>query len=72
MIVDEEHEQSYKQFDPSPRYHAREVASKLADIHSAQLLLGSATPSIEMMQLVNEKKIGYVTLKERFHQVPMH
>ena len=71
VIVDEEHEQSYKQFDPSPRYHAREVASKLADIHSAQLLLGSATPSIEMMQLVNEKKIGYVTLKERFHQVPM-
>ena len=71
VIVDEEHEQSYKQFDPSPRYHAREVASKLADMHSAQLLLGSATPSIEMMQLVNEEKIGYVTLKERFHQVPM-
>jgi len=71
VIIDEEHEQSYKQFDPSPRYHAREVASKLADIHSAQLLLGSATPSIEMMQLVNEEKIGYVTLKERFHQVPM-
>ena len=71
VIVDEEHEQSYKQFDPSPRYHAREVASKLADIHSAQLLLGSATPSIEMMQLVNKKKIGYVTLKKRFHQVPM-
>ena len=43
VIVDEEHEQSYKQFDPSPRYHAREVASKLADMHSAQLLLGSAT-----------------------------
>ena len=71
IIVDEEHEQSYKQFNPAPRYHAREVASKLAQIHQANLLLGSATPSIEMMHLVKQNRIAYVSLKERFHKVPM-
>ena len=71
IIVDEEHEASYKQFDPSPRYHARDVASKLAQIYEAKLLLGSATPSMEMMYLVKEKKIGYVVLDKRFHKVPM-
>ena len=71
IIVDEEHESSYKQFDPSPRYHARDVASKLSQIYQANLLLGSATPSMEMMHLVKEKKIGYVVLDKRFHDVPM-
>lgn len=47
IIVDEEHEASYKQFDPSPRYHARDVASKLAQIYEAKLLLGSEASSIE-------------------------
>ena len=58
IIVDEEHEASYKQFDPSPRYHARDVASKLSKIYDAKLLMGSATPSMEMMYLVKEKKLG--------------
>ena len=71
IIVDEEHESSYKQFDPSPRYHARDVASKLSQMYQANLLLGSATPSMEMMYLVKEKKIGYVVLDKRFHEVPM-
>ena len=52
IIVDEEHETSYKQIDPSPRYNARDVASKMAQIHNSKLLLGSATPSMEMMELV--------------------
>ena len=71
IIVDEEHESSYKQFDPSPRYHARDVASKLSQMYQANLLLGSATPSMEMMHLVKKKKIGYVVLDKRFHEIPM-
>ena len=71
IIVDEEHESSYKQIDPSPRYHARDVASKMAQIHNAKLLLGSATPSMEMMELVERKKIGYVVLDKRYHDVSM-
>ena len=71
IIVDEEHETSYKQTDPSPRYHARDVASKMAQIHNAKLLLGSATPSMEMMELVEQKKIGYVVLDKRYHDVSM-
>ena len=71
IIVDEEHESSYKQIDPSPRYHARDVASKMSQIHKAKLLLGSATPSMEMMHLVEQNKIGYVVLDKRFHDVSM-
>ena len=71
IIVDEEHESSYKQFDPSPRYHARDVAAKLSQIHGAQLLMGSATPSLEMMQLVREDKMGYVKIDKRFNEIPM-
>jgi len=71
IIVDEEHESSFKQFDPAPRYHARDVAAKLAQIHNSSLLLGSATPSLEMMQLVEENKIGYVELKKRYNEIPM-
>src|SRR5690606_14387490 len=47
VVVDEEHETSYKQFDPAPRYHARDTAVYLAHIHHAKVLLGSATPSLE-------------------------
>ena len=46
IIVDEEHESSYKQYDPAPRYNAREVALMLANFHGAKTLLGSATPSV--------------------------
>ena len=71
IIVDEEHETSYKQIDPSPRYNARDVASKMAQIHNSKLLLGSATQSMEMMELVEQKKIGYVVLDKRYHDVSM-
>ena len=71
IIVDEEHESSYKQFDPAPRYHARDVAAKLAQIHNAKLLMGSATPSLEMMQLVKEERMGYVKMDKRYNDIPM-
>ncbi len=66
VIVDEEHESSFKQFDPAPRYHARDVAQVLADIHSAKVLLGSATPSIETYFLARSGKFGLAELNERF------
>jgi len=49
IIVDEEHETSYKQFDPAPRYNARDAAIFLAGIHGAKVLLGSATPSLKVI-----------------------
>lgn len=66
IIVDEEHEFSYKQYDPAPRYHARDAAQVLARIHSAKVLLGTATPSFESFYLAQEGKFGYVSLNERF------
>ncbi|NJN25417.1 MAG: primosomal protein N' [Cyclobacteriaceae bacterium] len=66
IIVDEEHEFSYKQYDPAPRYHARDVAQVLAKIHSAKVLMGTATPSFESFYLAQEKKYGYVLLAERY------
>lgn len=71
IIVDEEHETSYKQFDPSPRYNARDAAIVLAKIHKAKLLLGSATPSIESYYNANENKYGFVSLNRRFGDVKM-
>lgn len=65
IIVDEEHEPSYKQQDPSPRYNGREVAIMLASRHSAKVLLGSATPSLESYYLAQQGRFGYVRLKER-------
>ena len=72
VIVDEEHEQSYKQFDPAPRYHARDTAIVLATIFKAKTILGSATPSIESYYNAhNQNKYGYIALKHRFNNVLM-
>ncbi|MGC6422965.1 MAG: replication restart helicase PriA [Flavobacteriaceae bacterium] len=66
IIVDEEHETSYKQFDPAPRYHARDTAIVLAKHFEAKVLLGSATPSLESFHQVALSKYGHVALKERY------
>lgn len=66
VIVDEEHENSFKQYNPAPRYHARDSAIVLSSIHGAKTLLGSATPSFESMQNARLGKYGYVSLNERF------
>ncbi|APY09400.1 primosomal protein N' [Winogradskyella sp. J14-2] len=71
IIVDEEHEQSYKQFDPAPRYHARDAAIVLANLHKAKTLLGSATPSLESYFNATQNKYGFVELKTRFNNVLM-
>jgi len=72
IIVDEEHEQSYKQFDPAPRYHARDTAIVLANLFKAKTLLGSATPSIESYyNAVKEKKYGFAELNTRYNNVLM-
>lgn len=69
IVVDEEHETSYKQFDPAPRYHARDAAVVLANYHKANVLLGSATPSIESFYNANQNKYGYTFLDKRFGNV---
>ena len=69
VIVDEEHETSYKQFDPAPRYHARDAAIVLANLHKAKVLLGSATPSVESYYNAKQKKYGFVALDRRFGNV---
>ncbi|MEN7551347.1 primosomal protein N' [Rapidithrix thailandica] len=66
VIVDEEHESSYKQYDPAPRYHARDMAVVLAKLHHAKVLLGSATPSVESYYLAKTQKYGLVELKQRY------
>jgi primosomal protein N' (replication factor Y) len=71
VIVDEEHEQSYKQQNPAPRFHARDSAMILAKLHQAKVLLGSATPSIESTYNAQQKKYGFVSLKRRFGNVQM-
>ncbi len=68
IIVDEEHDASYKQHDPSPRYHARDLAIVAAQMHQAKVLLGTATPSLESYYNVKQKKFGYVELNERYAQ----
>ena len=65
IIVDEEHEPSYKQQDPAPRYHGRDTAIVLAMRHGAKVLLGSATPSLESFFLAKQGKYGLVRLTER-------
>ncbi len=66
IIIDEEHENSYKQYDPAPRYHARDTAIYLAHLHHAKVLLGSATPSIESYYNAKAGKYGLVQLFKRF------
>ena len=71
IIVDEEHENSYKQFDPAPRYNARDLAVVLGQIHKAPVLLGTATPSFESYFNVKQGKYGLVELKERFQGIEL-
>ena len=66
IIVDEEHESSFKQYDPSPRYNARDCAIVLGHMYKAKVLLGSATPSLESFYNAQNGKYGFVPLKERF------
>ncbi len=66
IIVDEEHEPSYKQYNPAPRYHARDVAQVLARIHHARVILGSATPALETYYLAKTGKFGLVELSGRY------
>ncbi|MAY23535.1 MAG: primosomal protein N' [Flavobacteriaceae bacterium] len=69
VIIDEEHEPSFKQYNPAPRYHARDAAIVLAQLHGAKVLLGSATPSLESYFNAIEGKYALVNLKERFGKV---
>jgi primosomal protein N' (replication factor Y) len=71
IIVDEEHESSYKQFDAMPRYHARDAALVLGQYHHAKVLLGSATPSMESYYNAQSGKYGFVALQERFGQAAL-
>lgn len=66
IVVDEEHETSYKQFDPAPRYHARDTAIYLGHLHRAKVLLGSATPAVESFYNARAGKYGLTTLTQRF------
>lgn len=66
VVVDEEHESSYKQYEPAPRYHARDTVIYLAYLQGAKVLLGSATPSIESYYNAKADKYGFVELKERY------
>jgi len=69
IIVDESHDYSYKQQDPSPRYHGRDVAVMLAHFHKAKVLMGTATPSAETYFNARSGKYGYVTLKNRVKEL---
>lgn len=71
VIVDEEHDPSYKQHDPAPRYHARDMAIVLASLFGAKTLLGSATPSMESQHNAATNKYGRVDLLTRFGDVAM-
>ena len=71
IIVDEEHEQTFKQVDPAPRYHARDASIVLANSHKAKVLLGSATPSIETYYNSQSGKYGLVEIFERYGRVKM-
>jgi primosomal protein N' (replication factor Y) len=71
VIVDEEHDASYKQHDPAPRYHARDVAMVIAKLHHAKVLLGSATPSVESYYQAQNGKYGYVNLTSRFGEAQL-
>lgn len=71
IVVDEEHENSFKQYDPAPRYNARDSAMVLAKMHNAKVLFGSATPAMESMWAAEQDKYGLVTLNKRFGDVQL-
>ena len=71
IVVDEAHEPSFKQYNPAPRYHARDSAIVLARIHQGKLLMGSATPSLESYHNAKEGKYGLVSLNKRFGNIKM-
>ena len=71
VIIDEEHDGSYKQHDPAPRYHARDTAIMLAAFHNAKAVLGSASPSVESYYNASVGKYGLAELKERFGQIKL-
>ena len=71
IIVDEEHENSYKQFDPDPRYNARDMALVLGKIHNANVILGSATPSVESYYNTTQGRYRLVELTERYGNVQL-
>jgi len=71
IVIDEEHEQTFKQSDPAPRYHARDAAIVLANAHKANVLLGSATPSLETYYNAKSGKFGFVEISERFGKVSL-
>jgi primosomal protein N' (replication factor Y) len=71
LIIDEEHEATFKQQDPAPRYHARDAAIVLANKHQSKVLLGSATPSLESYYNAQTNKYGLVEISERFGNVQL-
>jgi primosomal protein N' (replication factor Y) len=71
IITDEEHDPSYKQQDPAPRYVARDVARVMAQLHHAKVLLGTATPSCETYHQAITGKIGFIKLQERFGEAQL-
>ncbi|HEY3403491.1 MAG TPA: primosomal protein N' [Ohtaekwangia sp.] len=71
IIIDEEHDASYKQQEPAPRYHARDVALVMAQLQHAKVLLGSATPSIESFYQASITKYGLVKLDKRFGEAKL-
>ena len=71
IIIDEEHDTSYKQQQPSPRYHSRDTAIYLASLHKAKVLLGSATPSIETYYNAQNGKYGFVELLKRYADIKL-
>ncbi|MAC64214.1 MAG: primosomal protein N' [Flavobacteriaceae bacterium] len=71
VIIDEEHESSFKQYDPAPRYHARDAAVVLANLFKAKTLMGSATPSLESYYNAVHDKYGFAELSRRFGNVMM-
>jgi primosomal protein N' (replication factor Y) (superfamily II helicase) len=71
IIVDEEHDSSFKQYEPAPRYNARDTAIFLASIHGAKVVLGSATPSLESFYNARTEKYGLVTMNERYGGILM-
>lgn len=71
VIVDEEHEQSYKQQEPAPRYHARNAGIMLAHMFGAKTLLGTATPSFEVYHWAHKDRYGYVQLTQRYRDMQL-